>query len=204
MSTTIRKQPNKRGISSTFYDPCKNWDVESFHEKVKKFKLELWEENPLIGFAHCIPDRNYSHVDTKTGYFLLGSPLSFHLQCTDSLFNPVTNLTTCSGLPNMVPLRELLLEFLRSDDNLLPKISFSDTEMNFLKTLVVSESESNRHRKKYNRAEFKREKNFKTLLDSFTHAEEKKYPKNVQSALEHGRKYEPGKRTIYWNDEVET
>ena len=46
MSTTIRKQPNKRGITSTFYDPRKNWDVESFHEKVKKFKLELWEENP--------------------------------------------------------------------------------------------------------------------------------------------------------------
>ena len=31
---------------------------------------------------------------------------------------------------------------MRSDDNLVPKISFSDTEMNFLKTLVVSESES--------------------------------------------------------------
>ena len=136
MSTTIRKQPNKRGISSTFHDPRKNWDVESFHDKVKKFKLELWEENPLIGFAHCIPDRNYSYVDTQTGYFLLGSPLSFHLQCTDSSFN----LVTCSGLPNMIPLRELLLEFLRSDDNLVPKISFSDTEMNFLKTLVVSGS----------------------------------------------------------------
>ena len=83
MSTSISKDPTKRGITSTLYDPHKIFDTEAFYTRVNNFKTSLWKENPLIGFSHCVPTSGFSYVGTTHGMFLLGSPLSFHLQAME-------------------------------------------------------------------------------------------------------------------------
>ena len=41
MSTNISKDPTKRGISSTLYDPRKTVDTQAFHSRVNDFKTSL-------------------------------------------------------------------------------------------------------------------------------------------------------------------
>ena len=78
MSTTIKKQADKQGISSTFYDPRIYVDNERFMQKLKRFKLQILNIYKIIGFVHCIPHETVEYVNTKCGNFSLGSPISSH------------------------------------------------------------------------------------------------------------------------------
>ena len=81
MSTTIKKQADKQGISSTFYDPRIYVDNERFMQKVKKFQLQIMNIDKRIGFGHCSPHETVEYVNTKYGDFPLGSPfLSIYSQ----------------------------------------------------------------------------------------------------------------------------
>ena len=94
MSTTIKKQADKQGISSTLYDPRIYVDNERFMQKVKKFKLQIMNIDKRIGFGHCIPHETVDYVNTKYGDFPLGSPISFHLQPLEDNFHIIfSNIT---------------------------------------------------------------------------------------------------------------
>ena len=93
MSTTIKKQADKQGISSTLYDPRIYVDNERFMQKVKKFKLQIMNIDKRIGFGHCIPRETVDYVNTKYGDFPLGSPISFHLQPIEDNFLILSNIT---------------------------------------------------------------------------------------------------------------
>ena len=93
MSTTIKKQADKQGISSTLYDPRIYVDNERFMQKVKKFKLQIMNIDKRIGFGHCIPHETVDYVNTKYGDFPLGSPISFHLQPIEDNFHILSNIT---------------------------------------------------------------------------------------------------------------
>ena len=74
MSTTIKKQADKQGISSTLYDPRIYVDNERFMQKVKKIHLQIMNIDKIIGFGHCIPHEAVDYVNTKYGDFPLGPP----------------------------------------------------------------------------------------------------------------------------------
>ena len=93
MSAIIKKQADKQGISSTLYDPRIYVDNERFMQKVKKFKLQIMNIDKRIGFGHCIPHETVEYVNTKYGDFILGSPISFHLQPIDDNFHIPSNIT---------------------------------------------------------------------------------------------------------------
>ena len=92
MSTTIKKQADKQGISSTLYDPRIYVDNERFMQKVKKFKLQIMNIDKRIGFGHCIPHQIVEYVKTKYVDFPLGSPISFHLQPIEDNFSILSNI----------------------------------------------------------------------------------------------------------------
>ena len=93
MSTTIKKQADKQGISSTFYDPRIYVDNERFMQKVKKFKLQIMNIDKRIGFGHCIPHETVEYVNTKYRDFPIGSLTSFHLQPIEDNFHILSNIT---------------------------------------------------------------------------------------------------------------
>ena len=76
MSTSIRKSGNKQGILM----------LKPF---TKMLELKLWKEDIRIGYAHCIPDKKYAYNETKYGYFLIGSPLSYQLHTVEDCFKLV-------------------------------------------------------------------------------------------------------------------
>ena len=93
MSTTIKKQTEKQGISSTLYDPRIYVDNERFIQKIKKFKHKTMNTDKRIGFGHCISNKTQKHVNTKYGDFPLGPPISFHLQPMEGNFHILSNIT---------------------------------------------------------------------------------------------------------------
>ena len=93
MSTTIKKQAVKHGISSTLYDPRIYVDNERFMQKVKKFKLQIMNIDKRIGFGHCIPHETVEYVNTKYGDFPFGSPIAFHLQPIEDNLHIFSNIT---------------------------------------------------------------------------------------------------------------
>ena len=46
-----------------------------------------------IGFGHYIPHETVEYVNTKYGDFLLGFPISFHLQSIEDNFPILSNIT---------------------------------------------------------------------------------------------------------------
>ena len=222
MKSTIRRKGGKeekikQGINCTLYNPRINFDVESFHSRICEFQNELWQENPLIGFAHCIPNNRFAYTDTNHGQFLLGSPLSFHLQM-DSIQSLLTNLDICVSHPNNIFPEELPLKFLTVEKIVIPNLTFTDEEMKFLECLKVSKIEAKtiekntvpqslrnkwfemrKHRITSSNAHkvFIRQRNFEALVEVFLSPGNKTFPKSVQDAMEHGRICEPIARDIY-------
>ena len=204
MKSTIRRKVGKeekikQAINCTLYDPRINFDVESFHSRICKFQNELWQENPLIGFAHCIPNNRFAYTDTNHGQFLLGSPLSFHLQM-DSTQSLLTNLDICESHPNNIFPEELPLKFLTVEEIVIPNLTFTDEEIKFLECLKVSKIEAKtiekntvlqslcnkwfemrKHRITSSNAHkvFIRQRNFEALVEVFLSPGNKTFPKSV-------------------------
>ena len=88
MSTTIKKQAVKQGISSMIYV-----DNERFMQKVKRFKFQIMNIDERIGFGNCIPHETVEYVNTNYGYFPLGSSISFHLQTIEGDFHTLSTIT---------------------------------------------------------------------------------------------------------------
>ena len=86
MQTVVKKLPTKLEISSTLYDP-RNTQALSV-ERLSKMQSELRNINTRIGFWNCIlPVTNTTKMrNTMHGQFIVGSPLSFHL-------NPIEHTT---------------------------------------------------------------------------------------------------------------
>ena len=79
MQTAVKKQPKKQGISSTLYDPRKTQALTV--ERLSKMQSELRNISTYIGISNCIPPvKNTTKMrSTMHGQFIVGSPLSFHL-----------------------------------------------------------------------------------------------------------------------------
>ena len=148
MSTTIKKQADKQGISSTLYDPRIYVDNGRFMEKVKKFKLQIMNIDKRIGFGHCISHETVDYVNTKYGDFPLGSPVSFHLQPIEDNFHILSNIT--KSIDNSIikssvygSAGNLPFEFLKIENIVVPKEwTFSKEEEEFLQQLQIDNCES--------------------------------------------------------------
>ena len=146
MSTTIKKQADKQGISSTFYDPRIYVDNERFMQKVKKFKLQIMNIDKRIGFGHCIPHETVEYVNTKYRDFPIGSLTSFHLQPIEDNFHILSNIT--KSIDNYIikslvsgSACDLPFEFLKIE-NVFPKEwAFSKEEEEFLQQLEIDNCE---------------------------------------------------------------
>ena len=86
MQTVVKKLPAKRGISSTLYVPRKTQALSV--ERLSKMQSELRNINTRIGFSNCIPPATNTTKMQNTMHeqFIVGSPLSFHL-------NPIEHTT---------------------------------------------------------------------------------------------------------------
>lgn len=95
MEPRIQKQVNKKGISSTLYDPRKASHKQVDWEKLDNFQESSKEKHPNIGLACSIPPRDVSQheqVHTSYGTFVFESTLSFHLNPVDSCTEILTNI----------------------------------------------------------------------------------------------------------------
>lgn len=220
MNTAIKKQTNKQGINSTLFDPRINHDYTYFSQCVDTFKEKLANEDIRIGYAHCIPNKGFSYVDTKFGMFPLGSPLSFHLQAIDDDFKLLTNIFTCSNIikKQTKDMCDLPYKFFNGTESFIPKDwTLSGHEEEFLKTLQIdgdmakliekSTVEQSNCDEWFQQRKFRitssnahkvyiRQKKFESLADGFT-GKQKKRNKFVEEAMQHGRKCEPIARDLY-------
>ena len=121
MSTTIKKQAVKQGISSMIYV-----DNERFMQKVKRFKFQIMNIDERIGFGNCIPHGTVEYVNIKYGYFPLGSSISFHLQAIEGDFH--TLLTIAKSIDNSIiktsvsgKACNLTFEFLKIENFVVPR-----------------------------------------------------------------------------------
>ena len=147
MSTTIKKQADKQGISSTLYDPRIYVDNERFMQKVKKFKLQIMNIDKRFGFGHCIPHETVDYVNTKCGHFPLGSPISFHLQPIEDNFHILSNITKSidnSIIKNSVcgSACNLPFEFLKIENVVVPKEWTFSKEEEFWQQVQIDNGES--------------------------------------------------------------
>ena len=148
MLTTIKKQAEKQGISSTLYDPRIYVDNERFMQKVKKFKLQIMNIDKRIGFGDCILNETVEYVNTKYGDFPLGSPISFRLQPIEDNFDILSNIN--KSIDNSISKSSLSgsacnlpFEFLKIENVVVPtEWTFSKEEKEFLQQLQIDNCES--------------------------------------------------------------
>ena len=140
--TTVQKSVDKRGISSTLYDPRKKKSADKYGER--KLQAETISINKNIGFACCVPPRDKWNIITNTphGQFVNGSPLSFHL-------NPIvfdrdvhTNICKAHSTPAscFYDKQSILLpkDFFKDDSILLPKWQLNEKEKMYLDSLQLT------------------------------------------------------------------
>ena len=86
MQTIVKKHVSTKGVSSTFYDPRKIQTLDVERLQIMRQKLHDIDKN--IGFSNCVPsiNDNTKFRNTAYGQYLIGSPLSFHL-------NPIEHTT---------------------------------------------------------------------------------------------------------------
>ena len=69
MDTVVHSQTNTRAISSTLFDPGRN--KEMYVDMLVSMQANLFQRDEKIGFACCVPPREYNQhkVNTKYGFF---------------------------------------------------------------------------------------------------------------------------------------
>ena len=225
ISTTIKKQAEKQGISSTLYDPKIYVDNGRFIQKVKKFKLHIMNIYKRIGFGHCIPNETVEYVNKKYEDFPLGSPISFHLEPIEDNFHILSNInksidnsiikSSVSGSACNLPFEFLKLEnilvlkewaFSKEGEEFLQQLQIHNCESLSVKKRTISQSECQEwlEQRKYritsNNAHkvLIHQKNFETLTENLF-LKSKKSSNKTQEALNHGTKFEPSASQIYNN-----
>ena len=80
MTTAVRKEVSKLGINCTLYDPRLNSNADAFHKKVGIFQQTLFDEDPKIGLAHCIPNERYAY--SKLSMVIFSHVHLCHINCS--------------------------------------------------------------------------------------------------------------------------
>ena len=100
MKTSIHKNVDKKGISSTLYDPRLNFNLMQNQESILKMKQKLRDIDKNIGYGHVIPTTfNVDSEVTKFGAQYTGSPLSYQLLPIERDFVVISNLTKTAPIP---------------------------------------------------------------------------------------------------------
>lgn len=220
MDTVIQSQTTSRGISSTLYDPRRDKDTPQ--DSLNLMQAKLQERDKKIGFACCVPPvgLNQEEINTKFGQFVVGSPLSFHLNPVGFTTKVETNINKIKNpLYSEHDYTELPLLFIKDENELVPKdwvntpteqnylnsIKISREKCRLLETDTVSQSKNELWKlsKKWKIGSseahkvFIRKKNL-SLVDIFlSPKEEQDLPYAVRENFKHGKLYEPIAREKY-------
>lgn len=142
MWTTVQKNVNKRGISTTLYSPRKIEPEEVFEQRTIKFQTSLEKINKNIGFASCIPDSTAVKSNTPYGLFDCRSPLSYHLNPVGFDFDIVTDIEKIElPLYSEEDYISLPLEIIGCDSCIVPvHWDASEEEKSYIRSITVTES----------------------------------------------------------------
>ena len=224
MSTVIQKCPDKKGISSTLFEPRKDQHVMDTYKAIDTFKNKLANIDKRIGFACAIPPTpTWTEVrNTPHGNFIIGSPLACHLHPIGFDRTVKTNIETsehgivCSQVAQNI---RLPLNFISKESKCIPDFSLTEREREYLLSLRKTEEEVRTLEKEttkqadcelwHSERKFKltssnahkiyiRQRNFETLLAEIA-GHRNELPKTVKDAMSHGKQYEPVARKLYEN-----
>ena len=125
MSTNIHGNTNKKGVSSTPFDPRLN-ENKIEHKQIARIKIlqdELHKKDNKIGFAHVVDMQEKTYESTKYGSFMVGSPLPNQLAIFDAGFeiiSSISNNTTCETQTHLQDV-DLPLETIPINSDYFPK-----------------------------------------------------------------------------------
>ena len=140
LKTSIHKSFDKKGISSTLYDPRLNFNVVNNRSSILRMKEKLRQVNKNIGFCHAIPEAfNVDSEMSKFGAQFIGSPLSYQLLPIERDFVVVSNLEKAAmKTSNTRDFCQLPFSFILYECNW----ELAGEEKEFVEKLMISNSDS--------------------------------------------------------------
>jgi len=146
MSTIIQKCSDKKGISSTLFEPRKDQHVMDTYKAIDTLKNELTNIDKRIGFACAIPPtQTWTEVrNTPHGNFIIGSPLACHLHPVGFDRTVKTNIGTCEHgkvCSEVAQNIKLPLSFISKESKCIPAFSLTEKEREYLSRLRKTEEE---------------------------------------------------------------
>ena len=225
IDTIIQSQTSSRGISSTLFDPRRLNNSEVYSNRLLQMQNNLSLKDKKIGFSCCVPPKESvkGTINTRYGEFVIGSPLSFHLNTIGFATKVETNIMKLDNPVYTVhEYTQLPLKFIDYDHETVPKnwvntsaeesylttIRISDENSRLLETDTVKQSKCElwKHARKWKIVSseahkvFIRKKDFKSLVDIFLIPKEEKHlPYAIKENFKHRNLYEPLAREKYEN-----
>lgn len=217
MSTSLSRTGEDldiKGITCTLYDPLKNSD-ENFQSRLQRLSEQIQEKDVRIGFGHVI-DTELPISSTGFGNFSIGSALGYQLAPFEENFEILSSVKKSHNVcalsydeNSLLPLPQKIISY---NHNVFPtnwgKLTYSEMiALNriFPETLEACqdieektvgqdknnywfEERKNRITSSQAHKVFIRKRNFESLVVSLRG--KTNYPKFVQKALNHGKKFE--------------